>query len=215
MRRFLILTGREIRDHLPYFAAAAVTSGLLIALLAEVVLNTRGGESDTAAVAAAGLVPIVIALGVGLCALGSSQMHTDRTGRVSAFLATLPVTRSQIFLARLTAGVLAILILLVPLMAAGVVVMNLRIPPVPLFPGLLRDLSVGVFLVCLVCYSIGLHSGWNARVLVPTLGVLPLVALAPLLIVIKGFGLELVVILAFFALAGLTAAWCRFSGSPL
>jgi hypothetical protein len=72
-----------------------------------------------------------------------------------------------------------------------------------------------LFLACLAGYAIGLYAGWNRRGLAPTLGVVPLVLLIPLLVIIKGFGLELAGLLLLFVVACLAATWCRFSSSSL
>ncbi|HPC94128.1 MAG TPA: hypothetical protein PLU87_04235 [Sedimentisphaerales bacterium] len=213
MRTFLTLLKREIIDHIAYFVGALVLSGLLTALLASISLGLEGGDRELVAVG--GLIPATIVVVAGLCALGVAQMYTDRTRNVSAFLMALPVTRPQIFAARIAAGVLAILILLVPLMIAGSIVLGLQRAEVPLYRGILADVFRSVFLTCLGCYSVGIYAGWNRGSLAPTLGVLPVVMLVPLLLVIKGFGLEVAGILAVFVVACLAGAWCRFSSSSL
>lgn len=213
MRTFWTLLKREIIDHIAYFAGAAVLSGLLTALLVSISLGLEGGDRELVAIG--GLIPATIVVVAGLCALGVAQMYTDRTRNVSAFLTALPVTRPQIFAARIAAGVLAILILLVPLMIAGSIVLGLQRAEVPLYHGILADLFRGVFLTCLACYSVGIYAGWNRGSLAPTLGVLPIVMFVPLLLVIKGFGLEVAGILAVFVVACLAGAWCRFSSSSL
>lgn len=213
MRTFLTLLKREIIDHIAYFVGALVLSGLLTAMLASISLGLEGGDRELVAVG--GLIPATIVVVAGLCALGVAQMYTDRTRNVSAFLIALPVTRPQIFAARIAAGLLVILILLVPLMIAGSIVLGLQRAEVPLYRGILADVFRSVFLMCLACYSVGIYAGWNRGSLAPTLGVLPVVMLVPLLLVVKGFGPEVAVILVVFILACLTGAWCRFSSSSL
>jgi hypothetical protein len=213
MRRFLILTGREIRDHAGYFIASAIMSALLVALLISLTLEYY--REVVTLVSVGVLIPLAVMLGIALCAFGAAQMRLDRTRNLSAFLTALPVSRGQIFLARVLVGVLGLLLFLVPLTITAAVLIDLWSPAVPLYRGLLPDLFAGVFLTCLACYSLGLYAGWSAKALVPTLGALLLVTLVPLLLAIKGFGAELVVILLLFVTASLAGTWDRFSSSSL
>jgi hypothetical protein len=213
MRTVLILMKREIIDHAAYFVCAAIASGILIALTAAIVLSHN--EKGEPAVLLIGLVPMAIFVVVGLSALGVSQMLSDQTRRISAFLIALPVTRAQIFTARVLTGVLAILVLLIPLTVAGRILIDLRASELPRHPGLLADLFWGISLTCLACYAVGLYAGWGARSLAPRLAVLPIGVLIPFLIVTKGFGVELVALLLVLSIACLARAWCKFSNSAL
>jgi hypothetical protein len=213
MRAMLILVKREIIDHIAYFVGAAIASGLLIALMAAAIMNYDPREGP--GLIFAGLVPLALFVVAGLCALGVAQMYVDRNRNISAFLMALPVTRRQLFAARVVAGLAAVLVLALPLVVAGTVLTGLQTGEVPLYRGLVGDMFWGIFLVCVACYSVGLYAGWNRRSLAPTLGVLPVVVLMPTLVVIKGFGVELVTILVLFIIACLVATWCRFSASSL
>lgn len=213
MRTLLILMKREIIDHIAYFVAAVAFSGLITFVMVSIVLGMAGRELVPVATSASVLATLVVV--VGLCGLGVSQMHTDHTRKISALLTVLPTTRWQIFVARVATGLLAIMILLIPLAIAGWIVIDLRTAEVPLYDGILGDVLRSIFLVCFACYGIGLYAGWNRRSLTPTLGLLPLVVLIPLLVVIKGFGPEVAAILLVFIAACLAAAWCRFSSSSL
>ncbi len=213
MRALLILVKREIIDHVAYFVSAVITSGLIIALMATVVLNRA--SSDTGLIISGLLTPLVLIAAVGLCALGVAQMYVDRNRNISAFLMALPVTRGQLFAARVLAGLLAVLVLTVPLAVAGMVLLNLQTREIPLFHGVVGDIFWGLLPACAACYSLGLYTGWNRKSLAPTLGVLPLVILIPALVIAKGFGIELIAILLLFIISCLAATWCRFSSSSL
>lgn len=213
MRAMLILVKREIRDHLAYFVGAAIASGLLIAVMVVVILSRDSNESVF--MSFGGLLPLVLFVAAGLCALGVAQMYVDRNRNISAFLMALPVTRRQLFAARAVAGLVAVLVLVLPLVVAGTVLLGLRAGGLPLYRGLVGDVFWGVFLACIACYSLGLCVGWDRRSLTPTLSVLPIVVLLPALVVVKGFGVELIVILLLFTFSCLTATWCRFSSSSL
>jgi ABC-type transport system involved in multi-copper enzyme maturation permease subunit len=213
MRTFVTLVKREIIDHIAYFAGALVTTGLLSGLMISIAMGLEG--EDRQYIALGGLIPVTIVLVIGLCALGVNQMYGDRARNISAFLTALPTTRAQIFAARIAAGVVAILILLIPMTIAGGVILGLSADDVPVYRGVLPDLFFSIFLTSLACYSVGIYAGWNRGSLAPTLAVVPVVMLVPLLLVIKGFGLEAMAILSLFIVACLSSAWCRFASSPL
>ena len=213
MRTMLVLIKREIIDHHTYFAAAIVVTGLMTALtiaIAAAADSISDIEPLYVALVCVGIVAIL-----GAASLGSSQMHTDRSRNISAFLMALPVTRAQLFIARILAGVLILLVLLVPFTVAAVVTVDIGLAELPFQHGRIGGMFWASFLACLACYSIGLYSGWSRRSLAPTLGLLPIVFLAATLVVIKGFGLEAIVILSVLTVACLTASWCRFSSSSL
>jgi hypothetical protein len=214
MRRLLILTGREIRDQLGFFVAAAAI--LVIATFVMVSLVLTDHKEVVPLLSAAVVLPGAGLLAILLCGFGESQMQADRTKNLSAFLAALPVTRRQIFLARILTGLLWILTFLIPLTAVAAFLIEYRRPPlIPLYGGLLTDAFAGVFLTCLACYCVGLYAGCATNTSVLWLREMPLVICLPLLVIIKGFGVELVVILSLFIVACLTGAWCRFSRSSL
>ncbi len=213
MRTFVTLVKREIIDHIAYFAGALVVTGLLSGLMISIAMGLD--RDDREFIALGGLIPVTIVIVTGLCALGVNQMYGDRARNISAFLTARPTTRAQVFAARVAAGVVAILILLVPITVAGGVVLSFSAEEVPVYRGMLPDMFLSIFLTCLACYSVGLYAGWNRGSLAPTLAVLPVVILVPLLLVIKGFGLDVMVILVLFTVACLTSTWCRFASSPL
>lgn len=213
MRTILILIKREIIDHVGYFVSAAVVAGLMVALIAAMSLNRESSEMSIVAFGA--FTPLALVLVTGMCALGVAQMHTDRTRNVSAFLMALPVTRSQLFAARVAAGLLAVLVLILPPAVAAVVLLDFRRGEVPLYAGIVADVFWSIFLACFACYSVGLYAGWNRRSLTPTLAVLPILVLVPALVVIKGFGVDLVAVVSLFIVSCLAATWCRFSASSL
>lgn len=213
MRTYWTLLKREIIDHVAYFAATLVLSGLLTAMLVSVALSLEG--TDQAIIGLPGGIMATVVVVSGLCGLGVAQMYGDRARSISAFLTALPVTRAQIFTARIAAGVLAILILLIPLTVAATMVLGPNVDEVPVYRGIIPDMFRGAFLACLACYSVGLYSGWHRRSLAPTLAVLPVVLLVPLLLAIKGFGPDVAAILAIFILACLVGTWCRFASSSL
>jgi ABC-type transport system involved in multi-copper enzyme maturation permease subunit len=206
------LIKREIEDHAAYLVGAAVLSALLIVLLISAVYSRTG----KAAVFPIGLsLPLIILLIIGLPAMGVSQMSTDRSRRISAFLSALPVTRGRILAARIITGVLAILIVLLPLTITAAILWSLYAPPIPVFPGLIFDIFVVAFLMALACYCLGLQTGWTSNKVVPTLGGLALTCILVPLVLIKGPGPHIVVILVLFIVASLTCTWHKFMSTAV
>jgi hypothetical protein len=144
-------------------------------------------------------------------------MYLDKTRKISALLSTLAVSRNRILLARIIAGILAILTLLVPLtIAAGILMRFFTILiPIPMYPGMVFEISVVVFLMAFACYCIGLQTGWNSNPVTPSLGALFLTCIFVPLILIKGFGVHIVVILVLFIAASLIRTWRTFMTTSL
>ncbi|MHC4110342.1 MAG: hypothetical protein ACYSUY_04655 [Planctomycetota bacterium] len=214
------LIKREIEDHIVYFIGAAVISGILAVLSIFIVFE------DTLVASGAFILssitgPIVVAaivVMVGLCGMGVSQMYTDRSRRISAFLSTLPVTRGQILAAKIIVGILVILTFLVPFTITAVVLLRLFSPPVPIHSGyseIIFDIFVVTFLMSFACYCIGLQTGWTSSRITPTLGGMALTSLLVPLILVKGFGLHIVVILLLFIIASLACTRHRFMSTSL
>jgi len=208
------LIKREIEDHLAFFLGAIIATPILIVLLVPVILNYHPPQ-EIPIYAIGLLIPVIVIVVIGMPAMGASQMYTDRTRRVSAFLSGLPVTRSQILVARIVTGVLAILIVVVPLTITGAVLRQMLLPPIPIYPGLITDMSVTAFLMAFACYCLGLQTGWTSSKFTPTLGALALTFVLILLIVFKGFGLHTTVILIMFIIASLVRTWQKFMSAPL
>lgn len=207
------LIKREIEDHAAYFVGAAVLSAIFVALLVSAVYLAR---VDELVVSPVGLsLPWIVLLIIGLPAMGVSQMNTDRTRRISAFLSVLPVTRGRILAARIITGILAILTVLLPLTITGAILWNLYAPRVPIFPGLIFDMFVVTFLMAFSCYCLGLQTGWTSNKIAPTLGGLTLSCILVPLILVKGPGLHIVVILVVFIVASLTRTWHKFTSTAL
>jgi hypothetical protein len=208
------LIKREIQDHIVYFIGAAVFSAVFI-IMAISLIHQSPKEPPVFSIGLG--IPAVTIVIFGICAMGATQMYLDRTRKISALLSTLAVSRNRILLARIIAGILAILTLLVPLIITAVILMRfftLHIP-FPMFGGVVFEISVVVFLMAFACYCIGLQSGWNSNPLTPSLGALFLTCILLPLILIKGFGVHIVVILALFIVASLIRTWHTFMSTSL
>ena len=114
------LIKREILDHIIYFIGAAAVSALLIGASVPAILRYDGRTPPMFPVALGVSVAAIVI--ICICGMGAAQMYLDKTRRISAYISTLPVSRNRILIARIVAGALAILILLVPLaVLAGVI----------------------------------------------------------------------------------------------
>jgi len=205
------LIKREIQDHIVYFIGAAIFSAILVALLIPVMYS----DPDERPVFIGLSLPVIIALIIGCAGMGVTQMYTDGTRRISAFLSVLPVTRSQILAARIITGILAILMVLLPLTVTAVVFRRLLLPPIPIYSGLIFDISVVAFLTGFACYCLGLQTGWTSSKITPTLGALLLTCVLVSLIPVKGFGLHIKAILVLFIVESLIRIWRKFMSTAL
>jgi len=208
----LTLIRREIRDHIVYFIAAVVFSAIIIALLTAARYNLDWFGS---AVFEALSVPLLVILVLGFSAMGVTQMYLDRNRRISAFLSALPVTRSRILWARIIAGLLAILIVLVPLAITAIVLGRLTGPPIPISSGYIADILTTVFLMTFACYCLGLLTGWTANKIAPTFGALGLNLVLVSLVFVKGFGPDIKFLLVLVIVACLIRTWHKFMSTSL
>lgn len=213
------LIKREIEDHIAYFIGAGILSGILIFFSILIVFFYNSHNSYDLPVYVTGFwIPVIIVLIIGLPGMGVTQMYMDRTRRISAFLSALPVTRGQILSARIVTGILAILTFLVPLTFTSVILLHYFSPPVPIYAGysgFIFDIFIVTFLMSFACYCIGLLTGWTSSKITPTLGSLVLSFVLVGLILVKGFGGHIVVILALFIIASLVRTRHRFMSTSL
>ncbi len=206
------LIKREIQDHLVYFIGAAAFSVVFIIISVFLIHSYDDRYPEVFSIGFG--VPAVIVI-IGFCGLGASQMYLDRTRKISAFLSTLAVSRSRILLARIITGILAILTLLVPLTITAVTLLRLYVSPVLIYPGMVFEIFVAVFLMAFACYCIGLQTGWTSGKIIPTLGGIALTCIFVPLLFIKGFGVQIVVILVLFIIASLIRTWHTFMTTSL
>jgi hypothetical protein len=215
------LIKREIRDNVVYFIGALVLSAILVVMTISMISQYESSQSrsydavDSGLFSVGAAIPAIAVIVIGICGLGVSQMHLDRTRKISAFLSTLAVSRSEILLARIITGILVLLTFLVPVAVTAEVLLRLYVPPVLIYPGIVFEIFIAVFLMAFACYSIGLQTGWTSGKVTPTLGGIVLACIFVPLILIKGFGLYIVVILLLFIIASLIRIWHSFLTTSL
>jgi len=205
------LIKREIEDSIVFYLMFVLfgfgASALILAL-------TFYGDSEdpgnTIAFVIIGQLFGAIGL-LGVSTLGSSQMYIDRTRKVSAFLSGLAATRWRLFAAKITAGVIGILIMVGPIAIASAIAVEKFTVPVPVRWMVFRDIALVVFLVYLSGYSMGLVVGWTITKFNPGWLAIILIILFLPFVIVKGCGPEAAGWLALFNCAVLTLSWKRFS----
>jgi hypothetical protein len=152
-------------------------------------------------------------MAMAFCAMGATQMYWDKTKKFSALLATLAVNRGQIFTARVIAGFLLVLIGFIPIAGAIISAVSKTAAPFPFLPnhGLYYEILIPALLLGFACYCVGLQAGWTSNRVTAILGALGLNVILIPVILIKGFGWEIYVILIFLIAACLVRAWYKFS----
>jgi ABC-type transport system involved in multi-copper enzyme maturation permease subunit len=204
----LTLIRREVVDHAVHLFLAAALSAVVIVLL--IYQDILGQETQISAIA----IPVLVAL-YAFCFMGAMQMSSDRGWRISSFISTLPVTRGQILLARLLVGLLAILLVLVPVGVMGVVILQNVVPPFQFYSHVVAHVWVTAFLAALASYGLGLNVGWRGRKGEVILGVLVLPSFVVALLAFKGYDMGAIVVLALLALASLASTAVKFCSTPL
>ena len=126
--------------------------------------------------------------------IGAAQVYSDRNKGISTFLATMATTRWQILSARIAAGLLWIAIVFAPLVLVDIVLLIVYPQLVPIDSKFLWQTFAMAFLVNVATYCTGLLMGWNTRKYLPILGSLVLCLPLIALIVIKGFGVPMLLI---------------------
>lgn len=214
----LTLIKREIEDHIVFFIIAIILITIYLPIVIYAVLTPMRqaelpiGIPGTFYAIFGSLLPFPSLIAA---ALGATQMYSDRSKKISTFLATMATTRSRILTAKVIVGMLWILVVFVPIAAADAILLKAfpRIAPIDLT--LLVKLFVTAFLACSACYCVGLQMGWNQNKFFPILGAVGLSPILLSLIIITGFGVETAIILLLLILASMVRTWRNFMSTPL
>jgi hypothetical protein len=202
LRVLAILTKRQIADDGPLLVGAFVGTVLfLLTLGAMAFVYPRGFLLHVVTILF--ILPALLCLGCFV--LGLVQVRGDENRGIPAMLSVLPVSPSQIILARVVTGMLFVLAVAFSLMLAITrsILSGLIQWPESLIPGGLVDLSVTLLLIGLSCYCLGALGGRGWAGWLTLLWLLPLTLVSVSLIVIKGLGAPLVIVLVPFVAASL------------
>jgi hypothetical protein len=199
MLKILILIKREIYDYAAYFLGAMVFSILLVSLI--ISESFRSDKFIESLIFESGLsIAIIPVLTIGFSSMGISQMYIDRTRRISAYLSTLSINRSQILISKICTGVLAILTFFLPVAITCILIPTVLDNPVPTNHDIIIDILITSFLISLACYSIGLQVGYKGKIF-PIFGGIALSCLFVTVVIIKGFDMQIIVVLIPFIIA--------------
>ncbi len=213
MLTLLKLIKNEIHDYIAYFFGTLTFSVILIGISISIIYNYKSVELPLFSIGLGILVITIVIL--GFCVMGAIQMYTDRTRNISAFLLTLPVRRGEILIARIVTGFLAILTFFVPATIAVVFLSRLLIHPIPMYDGMVFEISESVLLMAFACYCLGLQTGWSSNKVTHRLGGLVLTFILVPLIVVKGFGYHSNIILILLIIASLVRIRHKFMSTTL
>jgi hypothetical protein len=215
MRVLLTLIKRQIIDGAAYFVAATVFATILSLVILIVAFKYNFYDLlHTPFHTTALFIPLPLLIALSFCARGIAQTYTDRTKGISKMLSVLPITHSQMSLSYIISGIILIMNILIPVAITLVVLCALKRPLIPPFWELIRDICIGIFLMVLACYCLGLQMGCITETFTLALGALPLSAFLILLLLVKGFGIQLNIILLLFITASLLS-WIKASKSSL
>jgi hypothetical protein len=207
---------REIEDNWVFFLAAALLACVFSIATGWQMYSINGNNAQ--AIIAMLILNAVCGIFI-FCGFGASQMYWDRMKKISALLTTLPVTRNQIFTARITTGLLLVATGFMPSVVTTMVVSNLIGPSsiygVGMVSGLAPEIWILIFLFCVATYCIGLQAGWTSNKITPTLGSLLLSLFLTNVILIKGLESDAYLILIPFIACCLFRAWHKFTTAAL
>lgn len=211
------LIKREIYDNILYYIGALIASGGGIVMVASHPIFSSSNPGAIAVPprmyeAVLFLTPILSILSA---VLGAIQTSMDMEKKIPAFLSTLTVTRSWIFLAKIIAGILYIAAAFVPLLVGYVLLTVLFLEQLPADMVLLLKVFSVCMLSCLVCYSIGLYMGWSKNKHLRLLSTIAIIPIVLSIMVIKGIGISTVIILLLFSVLMIFRAWQRFMSTSL
>lgn len=207
------LIKREIEDNISCFVAAALFSAVLVGTAVLITHDSSSYRAKTVGLTVS--LPVYVLSLLGFSTMGASQMRTGPTRKISAFLSSLPVSRSQILLARIVTGVLAMLVLLVPITVTVAILVRVYAPPYPGCRVIFAEISATVFLMGLACYCLGMQIGVSCGKVVCTVGCIIVTAVLLPLVMIKGFGGQSIAILLLLIAASLIQTWQRFMSTAL
>lgn len=210
----LALIKREISDHWLIFALGAIVAGLFAFVI---IWHIMFLESAIPPLGILAEIPIPYALILFLLSavLGATQMFSDLSQKKSSFLVTLATTRQRILSAKIFAGLLWILMFLSPIIIFEILMLTVfprLAPPEITFP---LEILTTCFLASLCCYMLGLQMGWQTNRRSAVLGSIILAPLLLSVIIIKGFCVQTIIILALLAITMFIRTWQKFMSTSL
>ena len=212
----LALIKREIEDNVIFFIIAVIAVSVLILMTIYSGPMRAGIPMSGIRYRGLGIFSSLMPLLPFVCAaLGAAQTYSDRTKKISTFLSTLTTTRRRILVAKITAGLLWIALIIVPFIVADVILIRLYPIKVSFDVGFYAKVTVIKILICLASYCVGLQMGCEPSKFLPVLGSIALTAVLISAIFIKGLGIQIIVILSVVAAVSLIRVWHKFMTAAL
>jgi len=211
------LIKREIKDNIIMFLMSVIMAGICEAVVVSGFLRTDVKFAPVGIPLTVYMVfPFfIISLSLLAVAMGGGQMYLDKTRKISAFLSTLAVTRRKLLSAKIIVGIIWLVVALLPLIAAELLLFQVRPRLIPVDYSLLVRIYIVTALCALSCYLLGanLVLGRNRITAILAGALLCLILIS--LIVIKGFGAEIMLIFGVTSAALAVRAWIVFMCIPL
>ena len=213
------LIKREIEDNMAMLMLAAFATLIFTSTIVYVFYNIEEYDVNRTLTGIPNAMFIVLAfywicLALISAVFGAAQTYLDRSQKISTFLSTRATTRRRILSAKIIAGLLLILLSLMPFIAACIILLRLY-PPVVLDTTFIVKILTTMVLSSLTCYTLGLQMGWQPNKSTAILGSLLFTPVLLSVIIIKGFGFQSDFVLALFAIAMLVRTWQRFMSTAL
>ena len=211
------LIKREIKDNIIMFLLVIILAGICEAVVVSGFLRT---DTQFAPVG----IPLtvytifpffIIPLSLLAVMMGGGQMYLDKSRKISAFLGTLSVTRRGLLWAKFLTDVIWLVVALLPLVAAELLLFQARPRLIPVDYSLLVRIYIVTSLCTLSCYLLGLNLGLGRNRIMAILAGALLCLILISLIIIKGFGAEIMLIFGITSATLAIRAWNVFMSIPL
>jgi len=211
------LIKREIKDNIIMFLLAVILAGICEAVVVSGFLRTDAQFAPVGIPLAVYMIfPFfIISLSLLAVAMGGVQMYLDRNKKVSAFLSTLAVTRRGLLSAKMLVGIIWLAVALLPLVTAELFLFQVRPRLIPVDYNLLVRIYIVTALCALSCYLLGSNLGLGRNRIIAILAGALLCLILISLIVIKGFGAEIMLIFGITSAVLTVRAWSVFMSIPL
>ena len=153
---------------------------------------------------------LLVSLCAGAGVLAGLQIAGDRNRGVPRFLCTLTVTRSQILLCKWVAGLLWVILGLLPAALVCGVLVHRWAQLVPIDTSAVTTMVTGTALLAVASYGFGMQTAIASRAAWVVVGGLVLVGGLISVVAVKGFGLHTQVLAASVGLACFVRTWNQF-----
>lgn len=212
----LTLIKREVVDNMGALVLAVFVPAIItVIIVKEVLTGLSWPPIGIPVIMITALWPYLLCGALVATGFGAAQIHDDNQQKISTFLSTLATTRTRILAARVLVGLFLILIMITPFVLAYVILLRVFPRLAPLDTDFLVRSFATIIAVFVCSYVIGLQCGWRSSKLMAILFSIVLSAVLVLVVAIKGFGAESIIILALFTIASLIWTWQKFLKMPL